>query len=233
MRFCDLLRDVLSRHKIASNHAMVGRLGNIKNTQHCFTQQSQTSNHLVCLSGWFSLLTIDKEVFMMKNYILMPGIAAVSIGSYCAYAGNSATMTVTATIAHDVSLNVTRNISWTMTIDPSQTYGETDCFGYVDGCEIEDSGGVISGSMTAGRFTANIPNPANYENVLSFEENDSYAGLVIKSDEYGDKFVANIQITPVSGYEFAVTGIAMYDGVIPTPKVYDFGSVTIKYTPES
>ena len=171
---------------------------------------------------------------MMNKYILMLGIAAVSIGSYAAYAGNSATMTVTATIAHDVSLNVTKNISWTMTIDPSKTsdVSGVDCFGEVDGCDDYNYGGVISGSMTAGRFTANIPNPANYDNELSFEESGDFIAR-INSDEYGDKFYAHIGIDHVSGYEFAVTGSANYDGVVPAPKVYDFGNVTIKYTPES
>ena len=168
----------------------------------------------------------------MKKYILMLGVAGVALGSYCAYAANSATMTVTATIAHDVSLSVTRNISWNMTIDPSQTTGTVDCPSEVDGCEIEDDGGVISGSMTPGRFTANIPNPANYLNVLSFEESGDYF-MRIDSDEYGDKFVASILIDHVSGYEFAVTGTAYYHDVVPAPKVYDFGSVTIQYTPES
>ncbi|MBR1648113.1 MAG: hypothetical protein IJ689_00770, partial [Alphaproteobacteria bacterium] len=68
----------------------------------------------------------------MNKYILLLGIAGVALGSYAAYASNSATMTVTATIAHDVSLSVTRNISWTMTIDPSQTWGDVDCPGDVD-----------------------------------------------------------------------------------------------------
>ena len=167
----------------------------------------------------------------MNKYILMLGIAGVALGSYCAYAANSATMTVTATIAHDVNLRVTQNISWTMTIDPSKTWGDVDCNDEFDGCDLA-SGGVISGSMTAGRLTANIPNPANYENVLSFEESgDDY--ISIPSDEYGHKFAVGIEIDHVSGYEFAITGIAYYDDVVPAPKVYDFGSVTIKYTPES
>ena len=167
----------------------------------------------------------------MKNYILMLGIAAVSIGSYAAYAGNSATMTVTATIAHDVSLNVTRNISWTMTIDPSQTRGDVDCTGEHDGCDYAN-GGVISGSMTAGRFTANIPNPSNWNQMLSFEGSGTRE-TVVNSDEYGDKFAAQMGIEHISGYEFAVTGIAEYRNIVPAPKVYDFGSVTIQSTPES
>ena len=178
------------------------------------------------------MLTIDIEVFKMKIYILMLGVAGVVLGSYCAYAGNSATMTVTAKIEHDVSLRVTQNISWTMTIDPSQTSGDVDCIDIVDGGEGYSSGGVISGSMTAGRFTANIPNPNNYENVLSFEESGDDQ-MSILSDEYCDKFSTAVHIGHVSGYEFAVTGFASYSGVVPAPKVYDFGSVTIQYTPES
>ena len=166
----------------------------------------------------------------MKNYILMLGVAAVSIGSYCAYAGNSATMTVTATIAHDVSLTVTRNISWNMTIDPSRTYGDVDCAFEFDGCEGYSVGGVISGSMTAGRFTANISNPTHKE-VLSFEETGGDQ-IYVNSDEYGEKFRAIMRFDHVSGYEFAVTGMVEYDGVVPAPKVYDFGSVSIEYTPE-
>ncbi|MBQ8677376.1 MAG: hypothetical protein IJ529_02765 [Alphaproteobacteria bacterium] len=116
----------------------------------------------------------------MKNYILLLGVAGVALGSYCACASNSATMQVTATIAHDVSLRVTRNISWNMTIDPSQTYGDIDWLGEKDGCEVENNGdGIISASMTAGRFTANIPNPANYQNVLSFEESGGWFDLSI------------------------------------------------------
>ena len=168
----------------------------------------------------------------MKNYILMLGVAGVALGSYCAYASNSATMTVTATIAHDVSLSVTRNISWTMTIDPSKTWGDVDCLNCVDGCEGSGDGGIIYASMTAGRFTANIPNPNNYENVLSFEES-GYNGTSVGSDEYGDQFSILVTIDHVRDYEFAVSGMPYYNDIVPAPKVYDFGSLTIQYTPES
>ena len=108
------------------------------------------------------MLTIDKEVFKMKNYILMFGVAAVSIGSYCAYAGNSATMTVTATIAHDVSLSVTQDIDLgTITINPAYMgddtywkYSESGIRSY------GDQGAIVSApNITVGTFTANIPNP--------------------------------------------------------------------------
>ena len=163
----------------------------------------------------------------MKNYILMLGVAGVALGSYVAYAGNSATMTVTATIAHDVNLSVTRNISWTMTIDPSQTSGEIDWLGDIDGCEVENNGdGIISASMTPGRFTANIPNLANYLNVLSFEEYGDY-DITVNSNEYGNKFSIQLVIDHVSGYEFAVTGFLHYSDVVPAAQqeyVHDLSS---------
>ncbi|MBR1649366.1 MAG: hypothetical protein IJ689_07210 [Alphaproteobacteria bacterium] len=97
----------------------------------------------------------------MKNYILMLGIAAVSIGSYAAYASNSATMTVTATIAHDVSLSVTQDIDLgTITINPAYT-GTDTMWNYSDSGTIDSSKGatVSASNATAGTFTANIPNP--------------------------------------------------------------------------
>ncbi|MBR1648892.1 MAG: hypothetical protein IJ689_04765 [Alphaproteobacteria bacterium] len=94
----------------------------------------------------------------MKKYILLIGAAAVSIGSYAAYADNSATMTVTAKIEHDVSLTKTKDLNLgTITIDPSQHAGQADIF--YDGTSV--SGGVLSVSGTQfGEFTANIPDPS-------------------------------------------------------------------------
>ena len=57
--------------------------------------------------------------------------------------------------------------------------------------------------------------------------------LSINSNEYGNKFRIQLEIDHLSGYEFAVSGLIHYDDIVPAPKVYDFGSVTIKYTPES
>ena len=99
----------------------------------------------------------------MKNYILMLGIAAVALGSYAAYAGNTATMTVTATIAHDVSLTVTRDIDFgTITLNPAYT-GEDTYFTYSDSgvISLDDQGAIVSApNATVGTFTANIPNPS-------------------------------------------------------------------------
>ncbi|MBR1648555.1 MAG: hypothetical protein IJ689_03035 [Alphaproteobacteria bacterium] len=99
----------------------------------------------------------------MNKYILMLGIAGVALGSYCAYAGNSATMTVTATIAHDVSLIVTQDMDLgTITINPAATE-ETEWDYDSDSGVFNLMGGdaiVSADNAKLGRFTANIPNPS-------------------------------------------------------------------------
>ena len=94
----------------------------------------------------------------MNKYILMLGVAAVSIVSYAAYAGNSATMTVTATIAHDVSLNVDHDLNMgTITVDPSdfEWGGRIDL--NLDGTLQRKSDNIISYSgFSAGIFTASV-----------------------------------------------------------------------------
>ncbi|MBR1648605.1 MAG: hypothetical protein IJ689_03295 [Alphaproteobacteria bacterium] len=113
----------------------------------------------------------------MKNYILLLGVAAVSIGSYCAYAGNSATMTVTAAIAHDISLIKTRDINMgTITINPAVTAGPTRWF-YSDTGEYSLSTGeaiISADNATVGTFTANISNPSYCDG-----ESFSCGGLVV------------------------------------------------------
>ncbi|MBR1649406.1 MAG: hypothetical protein IJ689_07425, partial [Alphaproteobacteria bacterium] len=95
----------------------------------------------------------------MNKYILMLGVAAVALASYCAYANNSATMNVTATIAHDVSLNVTQDIELgTITIDPSRNTGTILYYKSIKGITKLDGVIAVNG-YTAGRFTANIANP--------------------------------------------------------------------------
>ena len=94
----------------------------------------------------------------MKNYILMLGVAGVALGSYAAYAGNSATMTVTATIAHETNIRNISNIDiGTITIDPSKSSGsviEANCAWEGIG---EEGNGIksISGSP-CGYFTADF-----------------------------------------------------------------------------
>ncbi|MBR1649177.1 MAG: hypothetical protein IJ689_06245 [Alphaproteobacteria bacterium] len=97
----------------------------------------------------------------MNKYILMLGVAGVALGSYAAYAGNSATMTVTATIAHDVSLGgvIDLNIG-TITINPAGN--EEGVVSYnLDGTLKSKSGPVTAATnATPGTFTANIANPS-------------------------------------------------------------------------
>ena len=93
----------------------------------------------------------------------MLGVTAVALGSYAAYASNSATMTVTATIAHDVSLSVTQDLDLgTITINPAYT-GETNWNYNWDSGAIYylNQGAIVSAdNATVGTFTANIPNPS-------------------------------------------------------------------------
>ena len=159
---------------------------------------------------------------MMKNYILMLGIAAVSIVSYCAYASNSATMTVTATIAHDVSLTVTRQYKLgTITIDPSQTSGS----GITTGNDV--NGGIISVSgYEVGLFTANIPSEYSVpgpepEEVLSISPSTMTMGGITFKDPF---------IMWYSGTTFAVGYDSMsYTGLVPTAGDYE-DSISISYT---
>ncbi|MBR1649136.1 MAG: hypothetical protein IJ689_06025 [Alphaproteobacteria bacterium] len=96
----------------------------------------------------------------MNKYILLLGIAGVALGSYHAYAGNSATMTVTATIAHDVSLSVTQDLDLgTITVNPAATE-ESSCSYTETGVVTCNQGDafVSASNATVGAFTANIAN---------------------------------------------------------------------------
>ena len=90
----------------------------------------------------------------------MIGVAGVALGSYAAYAGNSTTMSVTATIAHDVSLSVIQDIDMgTITINPAAT--EFTMWSYDNnGKYFPDVGDAIvsADDATLGKFTANVPN---------------------------------------------------------------------------
>ena len=122
----------------------------------------------------------------MNKYILMLGVAGVALGSYCAYAGNSATMTVTATIAHDVSLDNVTNLSLgTITINPGYTgftgwnYDDSGEANYFEGQAI-----VSISNATFGTFTANIPNPS------ACTGGETCGGLRITGNE--DNYINNL-----------------------------------------
>ena len=167
----------------------------------------------------------------MNKYILMLGIAAVSIGSYCAYAGNSATMTVTATIEHDVSLTVTQDIDFgTITInpaywDPPQNIIQYDSTGKIWGSEC-----VVSGDdVTFGEFTANIPNPS------SCQGDDYCGGLGIVDDfNFGEGNTCDWEIRHTSGNNFSLQPFSCYINNPNNLTAGEYrGTITINYTPES
>ncbi|MBR1648907.1 MAG: hypothetical protein IJ689_04845 [Alphaproteobacteria bacterium] len=149
----------------------------------------------------------------MKKYILLLGVASVALGSYAAYAGNSATMTVTATMAHDVSLVKVKDINLgTITIDPSQTTGWTEADHRSSAPEY--GGGVIAVSNWEwGEITANIPESDTLR--IINEQIDAPLGI-----EEG--FIYHI-----SDNRYGVNLSIYYDS-LPAQKTYN-GSIEIIY----
>ena len=178
---------------------------------------------------------------MMNKYILLVGVAAVALGSYHAYAGNSATMTVTATIAHDVSLSVTQDIDLgTITINPAYT-GTNITWGYDDsGIFFNDNEGDLTlTNGSSGTFTANIPNPSACNS-----ESSSCGGLHVAGNY--NNFIYNLfdGINEDNGCAFNIkySGSGNSFKVYPNYcEIYDVsqvttgahsGTLTISYTPQ-
>ncbi|MBR1648153.1 MAG: hypothetical protein IJ689_00970 [Alphaproteobacteria bacterium] len=157
----------------------------------------------------------------MNKYILLLGVAAVALGSYCAYAGNSATMSVTATIAHDVSLTKVNDIDIYAVVDPAVTsIGE----GW---CTAGDSNPEnYLGMCTAvrGAFTATVPD-------------DEYAAensfTISPSELTHDTLRINgfSVVTTGTDNEFDVDYQINYSGGAPSAGTHDFGSIMITYHP--
>ncbi|MBR1648521.1 MAG: hypothetical protein IJ689_02865 [Alphaproteobacteria bacterium] len=178
----------------------------------------------------------------MKKYILMLGVAGVALGSYCAYAGNSATMSVTATIAHDVSLTKTGDISLgTITINPAYT-GDTTQWGYdISGVRSYwNQGALVSApNATVGAFTANIPNPSActygdwscgglsitgtynniIQNIFGGSDGDNYCDFYFTYTGSGNQFVAYVNDCDIGDVSQVTTGSHT-------------GTLTISYTPQ-
>ncbi|MBR1648713.1 MAG: hypothetical protein IJ689_03840 [Alphaproteobacteria bacterium] len=169
---------------------------------------------------------------MIKNYILMLGIAGVALGSYAAYAGNSATMTVTATIVHDVSLVATSPLNMgTLTIDPSNIE-EAQIYISSNGSILGKNGGIISlTGFSAGTFTANVPDSCKVSNFADSRTADHHPCFEADTELYfGNTIIYEPSVEYISGNTFSF----MYDfwnygpGVVPTSGDYS-GSITIKY----
>ena len=143
----------------------------------------------------------------------MLGIAGVALGSYAAYAGNSATMTVTATIAHDVSLRVIQDLNLgTITINPSIPYGYFTLDDYVFNLD----GGVISVTgASSGIYTANTNDMNNF-------------GYAVSMDEplYIDEVISDYADTPNTFY----VGLSLAYDEVPAEGSYE-GEIEITYYP--
>ncbi|MBR1647999.1 MAG: hypothetical protein IJ689_00180 [Alphaproteobacteria bacterium] len=163
----------------------------------------------------------------MNKYILMLGVAAVSIGSYCAMASNSATMQVSATIAHDVSLTVTHAFEGgTITIDPSQSYG---IFTIDSDGSVRTSQGVTSVTgASRGTFTANVPDSCKESD--QFDDGSHPCFSTNDQISFGGFRFEEPYIYYVSGNNFQVGFNNMfYDDTVPTPGDYS-QNITITYT---
>ncbi|MBR1648934.1 MAG: hypothetical protein IJ689_04980 [Alphaproteobacteria bacterium] len=154
----------------------------------------------------------------MNKYILMLGIAAVSIGSCAACAGNTATMQVTATIAHDVSLTINEGIAADLIINPSQTSGSIHPS---LGGSPDVSGGIMAGSSVAsGDFRANVPDLLNTGYFTFAFQN---RGLFTLSN-------ANIWVDESEpGRYYMFCDIAYSDGVPAEGENTNIGSIVITY----
>ncbi|MBR1648518.1 MAG: hypothetical protein IJ689_07665 [Alphaproteobacteria bacterium] len=169
----------------------------------------------------------------MKNYILMLGVAGVVLGSYAAYAGNSATMTVTATITHDVSLTKTGDLSLgTITINPAYN-GPSTVWNYSDSGEVNyiTQGAIVSASdATFGTFTANIPNPSACNGT-----SDTCGGLLLGfSDTFGSPGNScGMNIKHISSNNFKILpDICFIDNASQITTGPHSETITIYYNPE-
>ncbi|MBR1649368.1 MAG: hypothetical protein IJ689_07220 [Alphaproteobacteria bacterium] len=180
----------------------------------------------------------------MNKYILLTAVAGVALGSYCAYASNSATTTVTATIAHDVSLTKTGDINLgTITINPAYT-GDTTRWEYSDSGVISytNQGAIVSApNATVGTFTANIHHPDTCDAPIDYCEGLSVEGN--KGEGIADLFGASNSDINGCGFYILYSGTKNSFKVFPgacligdvssvTPGEHS-GTLTIQYTPES
>ena len=150
---------------------------------------------------------------MMKNYILLLGVAGVVLGSYHAYADNDATMTVTATIAHDVNLGSVTDLNiGTITVNPSET-NNGEIYYNLDGTFKGKYGDGVTAatSATPGTFTANIANPSACTGT-----SNTCGGLSVTGRVYGYNGVDGDNCTLVivhdSENKFKVVPTACYYG---------------------
>ena len=168
---------------------------------------------------------------MIKNYILTLGVAGVALGSYAVYAGNSATMTVTATIAHDVSLVVKDDLDYgIITIDPSVNSGGYTSIAF-NGSLYGKGGGIISiEGNNVGYFTATVSDECKKNGDAYSSSHGSCFSVSHDSITMGGIKFSDPYVDYVSGneFKFLYDYIEYKSGTIPTPGDYE-QDITIEY----
>ncbi|MBR1648229.1 MAG: hypothetical protein IJ689_01350 [Alphaproteobacteria bacterium] len=162
----------------------------------------------------------------MNKYILMLGIAGIALGSYTAYANNEATMTVTATIAHDVSLTKVDDIHFDMTVNPAVTSLEDGRLFPGDPYAPENSG-VTAFSGNVGTFRGNIPNPDDAVENSKFTFSPDTLTSSTLSVSFWDGCITYNSGTSL----FEVNPMISYHNGAPGAGDHNFGSVLITYHP--
>ena len=171
---------------------------------------------------------------MMNKYILLTAVAGVALGSYAAYAGNSATMTVTATIAHDVSLSVTHDLNMgTVTVNPAGFAEGGQIYIAPNGTFYSKTDNIISYSgFSIGTFTANVPDSCKVDGVAFDNGGTIHPCFRAPADfALGNNYISEPYIIYNSGNEFSF----MYDffwlgddGVIPQSGTFE-DDITVEY----
>ena len=171
----------------------------------------------------------------MNKYILLLGIAGVALGSYTAYASNSATMTVTATIAHDVSLSVDNDLNMgTITVNPGADWSEGGYFNINSNetlCYKSDNIISVTG-ISFGTFTANVPDSCKVNGIASAGAGSSAHPCFRTSGNIalGNGYTTEPDIVYDSGnkFKFYYLSLSWDDGVIPQSGTFE-NDITIEY----
>ena len=174
----------------------------------------------------------------MNKYILLLGVAGVALGSYAAYADNSATMTVTAKIEHDVSLSVEGNTMdfGTIYIDPSNTEGGEIQYNESGEITHQDAYFVSASPVTPMNFTANIPNKTACNSASQY-----CGGLDLIGGSGAEAYVFGETGNNYCQFYIKYTGAGNNFKIIPNSCVVDNpesvilgdheATITIEYTP--
>ncbi|MBR1648594.1 MAG: hypothetical protein IJ689_03235 [Alphaproteobacteria bacterium] len=166
----------------------------------------------------------------MNKYILLIGIAGVALGSYCAYAGTTATMNVKAKIVHEVNVDNVIPINFALMVNPAEDGGS-----YTTGETPTSSGGVLLAQSTSTRGSFTAATPSGYD-VSKFEIDTS--GIKTSSLDSRikvDNFKITAGNTASNRTTYYVDATLSYTGTNPKATAnkaeHDFGTLKITYKP--